>query len=114
MNDAIRVRSADAGATDRSLLVVFRIVLGLGLTSFGEPIAHPGCFREAFVVRRRWLDERAFADLVALRRSCWAPPRAGWAWRSASPGPASRGPSPPGSASPCPPHSCSSRSPGGS
>jgi chromate transporter len=38
----------------------------LGLTSFGGPIAHIGYFREAFVVRRRWLDETAFADLVAL------------------------------------------------
>ena len=38
----------------------------LGLTSFGGPIAHIGYFREAFVVRRKWLDETAFADLVAL------------------------------------------------
>jgi chromate transporter len=38
----------------------------LGLTSFGGPVAHIGYFREAFVVRRRWLDETAYADLVAL------------------------------------------------
>jgi chromate transporter len=38
----------------------------LGLTCFGGPIAHIGYFREEFVVRRRWLDERAYADLVAL------------------------------------------------
>lgn len=50
-----------AGAWD--VLLVF---LGLGLTSFGGPIAHLGFFREEFVVRRRWLDERAYADLVAL------------------------------------------------
>src|SRR5690606_7014232 len=30
------------------------------------PVAHLGYFRDAFVVRRRWLDERAYADLVAL------------------------------------------------
>jgi chromate transporter len=45
---------------------VFAAFLRLGLTSFGGPIAHLGYFRAAFVVRRRWLDETAFADLVAL------------------------------------------------
>ncbi len=38
----------------------------LGLTSFGGPVAHIGYFRQAFVERRRWLDEASFADLVAL------------------------------------------------
>jgi chromate transporter len=38
----------------------------LGLTSFGGPIAHLGYFREEYVVRRRWLDEATYADLVAL------------------------------------------------
>lgn len=38
----------------------------LGLTSFGGPVAHLGYFREEFVVRRRWLDEQTYADLVAL------------------------------------------------
>ncbi len=45
---------------------VFRVFLQLGLTSFGGPVAHLGYFREAFVVRRRWIDERSYADLVAL------------------------------------------------
>jgi chromate transporter len=45
---------------------VFLAFLKLGLTSFGGPIAHLGYFREAFVVRRRWLDEHAYADLVGL------------------------------------------------
>lgn len=40
--------------------------LKLGVTCFGGPIAHIGYFREEFVVRRRWLDEDAYADLVAL------------------------------------------------
>jgi chromate transporter len=40
--------------------------VGLGLTSFGGPIAHIGYFRREYVERRRWLDEAAFADLVAL------------------------------------------------
>ena len=45
---------------------VFGIFLRLGLTSFGGPVAHLGYFREEFVTRRRWLGERAYADLVAL------------------------------------------------
>ena len=40
--------------------------LKLGLSCFGGPIAHIGYFRDEFVVRRRWLDEQAYADLVAL------------------------------------------------
>ena len=40
--------------------------LRLGLTSFGGPVAHLGYFRETFVGRRRWLDDREYADLVAL------------------------------------------------
>jgi chromate transporter len=38
----------------------------LGVSSFGGPIAHIGYFRQEFVVRRHWLDEQSFADLVAL------------------------------------------------
>ncbi|MDD3651524.1 chromate efflux transporter [Immundisolibacter sp.] len=49
-----------------SLGGLFLIFLRLGLTSFGGPIAHLGFFRDEFVTRRRWLGERAYADLVAL------------------------------------------------
>lgn len=45
---------------------VFLAFLKLGLTSFGGPVAHIGYFREEFVIRRRWLDDHAYADLVAL------------------------------------------------
>jgi chromate transporter len=38
----------------------------LGVSCFGGPIAHIGYFRDEFVVRRRWIDEPVFADLVAL------------------------------------------------
>ena len=38
----------------------------LGIGSFGGPIAHIGYYRQEFVVRRGWIDEAAFADLVAL------------------------------------------------
>ncbi len=49
-----------------SFFEVFRIFLKLGLTSFGGPTAHLVFFREELVARRRWVDERAYADLVAL------------------------------------------------
>lgn len=45
---------------------VFAAFLKLGLTSFGGPIAHLGYFRDEFVVRRKWIDEAGYADLVAL------------------------------------------------
>jgi chromate transporter len=45
---------------------VFRVFLKLGVTSFGGPIAHLGYFRDELVVRRKWLDETSYADLVAL------------------------------------------------
>ena len=38
----------------------------LGITSFGGPIAHLGYFHAEYVVRRKWLDEQSYADLVAL------------------------------------------------
>lgn len=47
-------------------LDVLKAFAVLGVTSFGGPVAHLGYFREAFVVRRRWLDESRYADLVAL------------------------------------------------
>jgi chromate transporter len=50
----------------RSALEVLLVFLKLGVTSFGGPIAHLGYFREEFVVRRRWLDEHSYADLVGL------------------------------------------------
>lgn len=45
---------------------VFLAFLSLGVRSFGGPIAHLGYFRDEFVGRRRWLDDEAYADLVAL------------------------------------------------
>ena len=49
-----------------SPLEVLLVFLKLGVSCFGGPIAHIGYFREEFVVRRRWLDEQAYSDLVAL------------------------------------------------
>src|SRR2546430_2797694 len=54
---------ARAGGSWREVLAAF---FRLGLTSFGGPVAHLGYFREEFVHRRRWLDDKSYADLVAL------------------------------------------------
>ena len=45
---------------------IFLAFLKLGLTSFGGPVAHLGYFREEFVVRREWVDDKVYSDLVAL------------------------------------------------
>jgi chromate transporter len=60
--------SPDATAAKErgSIGEVFAAFLKLGLTSFGGPVAHLGYYRQELVIRRRWLDEATFADLVAL------------------------------------------------
>jgi chromate transporter len=60
------VDTARAASGARSLLEVLWVSTRLGLTSFGGPIAHLGYFHGEYVVRRKWLDEHGFADLVAL------------------------------------------------
>ena len=60
--------SGDAGGAIKhgsagSVLLAF---LKLGLTSFGGPVAHLGYFRDELVLRRRWLDEASYADIVGL------------------------------------------------
>ena len=56
-----------------SPLELLLVATKLGLTSFGGPIAHLGYFRREYVERRRWIDERAYADLVALFQSVPGP-----------------------------------------
>ncbi len=86
-----------------SALEAFLAFLKLGLTSFGGPVAHLGYFRDEFVVRRQWLDEQGYSDLVALCQFLPGPAssqvgmalglqRAGWLGRWL-----------PGSGSRCPP-----------
>jgi chromate transporter len=57
---------ASSDASEGRVGEVFKTFLKLGLTSFGGPIAHLGYFRDELVVRRKWLDDPAYADLVAL------------------------------------------------
>jgi chromate transporter len=49
-----------------SIWEVWKTAFRLGLTSFGGPVAHLGYFHEEYVKRRKWLDEKTYADLVAL------------------------------------------------
>jgi chromate transporter len=58
--------SRDAPESSGTATEVFAVFVRLGLTCFGGPIAHLGYFHEEFVVRRKWLDEKTYADLVAL------------------------------------------------
>lgn len=62
MTDANRPPAERAGSPAE----VFAAFLKLGLTSFGGPIAHLGYFRDELVVRRKWIDEAGYADLIAL------------------------------------------------
>jgi chromate transporter len=62
----VSVTTTGAAGGRSSPWQVFLVFLRLGLTSFGGPVAHLGYFRTEFVERRRWMDERGYADLVAL------------------------------------------------
>jgi len=55
-----------ARGAGRSAQEVFSVFLSLGCTSFGGPIAHLGFFHEKFVKKDKWIDEKTYADLVAL------------------------------------------------
>ncbi|WP_404328807.1 chromate transporter [Mesobacillus maritimus] len=48
------------------LLEILMVSTRLGLTSFGGPVAHLGYFHEEYIRRRKWMDEKSYADLVAL------------------------------------------------
>lgn len=50
----------------KTLLEILFVSTRLGLTSFGGPIAHLGYFHNEYVRRRKWMDEKSYADLVAL------------------------------------------------
>ena len=63
---AEQTRASGTADQEGSVLEVFTTFLRLGLTSFGGPVAHLGYFREEIVRRRKWLNDDAYADLVAL------------------------------------------------
>lgn len=50
----------------KSLLEILLVSTKLGFTSFGGPIAHLGYFHNEYIRKRKWMDEKGYADLVAL------------------------------------------------
>ncbi|GGJ96409.1 chromate transporter [Lentibacillus kapialis] len=48
------------------LLEILLISTKLGLTSFGGPVAHLAYFKEEYIDRRKWLNDKTYADLIAL------------------------------------------------
>ncbi len=66
MNKPASTDAAEMQREHGSVGEVFAAFLRLGLTSFGGPVAHLGYYRQELVIRRRWLDETTYADLVAL------------------------------------------------
>ena len=51
-------------SSNDSLNQVIRLFLRLGFTAFGGPAAHIAMMHDEVVVRRQWLDEQHFLDLV--------------------------------------------------
>ncbi|WP_112182655.1 MULTISPECIES: chromate efflux transporter [Paraliobacillus] len=49
-----------------TLWEILKISTRLGLTSFGGPIAHLGYFHDTYVKKEKWLNDKSYADLVAL------------------------------------------------
>src|SRR5690625_7753965 len=50
----------------KMLFEVCLISIKLGWTSFGGPTAHLAYFHEEYIRRKKWTDEKSYADLVAL------------------------------------------------
>src|SRR5699024_7900155 len=49
-----------------SLLEIFLTSLKLGLTSFGGPVAHLAYFKDEYIDRKKWLDDKTYADIIAV------------------------------------------------
>ena len=64
---------ATGGQPRGSAFECWLVATRLGLTCFGGPVAHLGYFRDEYVVRRKWLDEATYADLIALAQTLPGP-----------------------------------------
>lgn len=53
-------------AKNNSLLEILGTSLKLGLTSFGGPVAHLGYFKNEYIDKRKWLDDKTYADIIAI------------------------------------------------
>ena len=52
--------------TEINNFVIFFEFLLLGLTSFGGPVAHIAYFRDNFVLKKKWFDEKTYLDIVSF------------------------------------------------
>ncbi len=50
----------------KTYLEILFVATRLGLTSFGGPVAHLAYFQEEYIKRKKWLDDKTYADLIAL------------------------------------------------
>ncbi|GGC98796.1 chromate transporter [Thalassobacillus devorans] len=50
----------------KRLLEILAVSTKLGLTSFGGPVAHLAYFKDEYIDRRKWLDDKTYADIIAL------------------------------------------------
>ncbi|MEB3100673.1 chromate efflux transporter [Ferviditalea candida] len=66
MDDFQDLQHQQSSENPGSAAEVLKVSTRLGLTSFGGPVAHLGYFHEEYVKRRKWIDEKSYADLVAL------------------------------------------------
>ncbi|WP_153733373.1 chromate transporter [Sporosarcina obsidiansis] len=60
------MKNSGSEQTIKRLIEILVVSTKLGLTSFGGPTAHLGYFHEEYVRKRKWMDEKSYADLVAL------------------------------------------------
>lgn len=50
----------------KTWLEILLVSTRLGFTSFGGPVAHLAYFKDEYINRRKWLNEKSYADLIAL------------------------------------------------
>jgi len=50
----------------RILMEILFASTKLGVTAFGGPVAHLAYFKDEYVDRRRWLEDKTYADIIAL------------------------------------------------
>ena len=58
--------SNDNSQSGGNLIEILLTSLRLGLTSFGGPVAHLAYFKEEYVNKKKWLDDKLYADIIAV------------------------------------------------
>ena len=59
-------KKINASKKEINNFVIFCEFLILGLTSFGGPVAHIAYFRDNFVIKKKWFDEKTYIDIVSF------------------------------------------------